>query len=101
MAISCYCRSEQDGPTSLKVFVGGLDQGVREDEFRAHFEQFGTITDIVIMFDRLTQRSRGFGFVTYEDLSSVQVEKNYTAFNALTTSKYFLFVSVCLHLNLS
>ena len=34
--------------------------------FRAYFEQFGFISDAVVMFDRKTQRSRGFGFITFE-----------------------------------
>ena len=42
-----------------------------EDEFREFFEQFGEIVDSVVMFDRETQRSRGFGFVTYKDAVSL------------------------------
>ena len=52
-------------PPPLKVFVGGLSQSVTDDEFRAYFEQFGVVTDAVVMFDRQTQRSRGFGFATF------------------------------------
>jgi hypothetical protein len=40
---------------------------VTGDEFRNFFEQFGAVMDSVVMFDRETQRSRGFGFVTFED----------------------------------
>ena len=40
---------------------------VTEAEFHEFFAQFGEITDSVVMFDRETHRSRGFGFVTYED----------------------------------
>lgn len=38
-----------------------------EEDFRKYFEKFGKITDAVVMFDRDTQRSRGFGFITFED----------------------------------
>ena len=31
------------------------------------FEQFGALLDSVVMFDRETKNSRGFGFVTFED----------------------------------
>ncbi|MGH8163366.1 MAG: RNA recognition motif domain-containing protein, partial [Rhodanobacteraceae bacterium] len=31
------------------------------------FEQHGTVTDVVILNDRETGRSRGFGFVTFSD----------------------------------
>jgi RNA recognition motif-containing protein len=40
---------------------------VTSDEFRSFFEQFGSVVDSVVMFDRITTRSRGFGFVTFED----------------------------------
>ena len=50
-----------------KLFVGGLPQDVTDAEFRAFFEQYGELIDSVVMFDFETQRSRGFGFVTFQD----------------------------------
>ena len=44
---------------------------VSDKEFREYFEQFGKVVDSVVMYDRDTHRSRGFGFVTYEDIVSV------------------------------
>lgn len=38
-----------------------------EAQFKTYFEKFGTVTDAVVMMDRATQRSRGFGFVTFAD----------------------------------
>jgi hypothetical protein len=40
---------------------------VTSDEFLKFFQKFGAVRDHVVMFDRETQRSRGFGFVTFED----------------------------------
>lgn len=40
---------------------------VTDQEFHDFFQQFGAIVDSVVMFDRNTHRSRGFGFVTFED----------------------------------
>jgi hypothetical protein len=40
---------------------------VTGDEFRKFFEQFGVVMDSIVMIDRETKRSRGFGFVTFED----------------------------------
>jgi RNA recognition motif-containing protein len=40
---------------------------VTEDEFRIYFEQFGPVFEAVVMLDRITGRSRGFGFVTFQD----------------------------------
>jgi len=50
-----------------KLFVGGLPTDVTDDEFRTFFEQFGTVIDSVVMYDRETRNSRGFGFVTFDD----------------------------------
>jgi RNA recognition motif-containing protein len=51
--------------STLNIFIT-----VTRDEFRTFFQQFGNVLDSVIMFDRETQRSRGFGFVTFEDPES-------------------------------
>jgi RNA recognition motif-containing protein len=59
-------RSPPNRKDHRKLFVGGLPADVTEDEFRVFFEQFGEIVDSVVMFDRETHRSRGFGFVTFE-----------------------------------
>lgn len=48
-----------------KLFVGGLPTHVTEAEFLQFFEQFGEVIDSVVMIDRVTKRSRGFGFVTF------------------------------------
>ena len=40
---------------------------VTADEFRHFFEKFGAVSDSVVMLDRETNRSRGFGFVTFRD----------------------------------
>lgn len=52
-------------PPALKIFVGGLAQSVTSADFKRYFSQFGTVVDSCVMFDRQTQRSRGFGFVTF------------------------------------
>lgn len=48
-----------------KLFVGGLPTDITDPEFRYFFSQFGELHESVVMFDRVTRRSRGFGFVTY------------------------------------
>lgn len=59
-------RSPPNKQDSRKLFVGGLPADVTSEEFKVFFEQFGVIVDSVVMFDRETQRSRGFGFVTFQ-----------------------------------
>lgn len=50
-----------------KLFVGGLSWGTKEDTLKSVCERYGTVQEAVIVNDRETGRSRGFGFVTFED----------------------------------
>ncbi|XP_073150052.1 heterogeneous nuclear ribonucleoprotein 1-like [Henckelia pumila] len=54
-----------------KIFVGGLASTITESEFKRYFDQFGTTTDAVVMYDHNTGRPRGFGFVTYDSEEAV------------------------------
>ncbi|XP_041024681.1 heterogeneous nuclear ribonucleoprotein 1-like [Juglans microcarpa x Juglans regia] len=61
------------GPArTKKIFVGGLASTVTESNFKKYFDQFGTITDVVVMYDHNTQRPRGFGFITYDSEEAVE-----------------------------
>ncbi|EFO90359.1 CRE-HRP-1 protein [Caenorhabditis remanei] len=48
-----------------KIFVGGLTSNTTDELMREFYSQFGEITDIIVMRDPTTKRSRGFGFVTF------------------------------------
>ncbi|XP_039613644.1 heterogeneous nuclear ribonucleoprotein A3 isoform X3 [Polypterus senegalus] len=54
-----------------KLFIGGLSFETTDESLRAHFEQWGKLTDCVVMRDPQTKRSRGFGFVTYSCVQEV------------------------------
>uniref|UniRef100_M4DRF1 RRM domain-containing protein n=1 Tax=Brassica campestris TaxID=3711 RepID=M4DRF1_BRACM len=56
-----------------KIFVGGLPSSITEAEFKNYFDQFGTIADVVVMYDHNTQRPRGFGFITFDSEESVDM----------------------------
>ena len=49
---------------NTKLFVGNLDWGVVSDDLRALFAAAGSVLDAVVLMDKMTGRSRGFGFVT-------------------------------------
>ncbi|KAJ5654097.1 RNA-binding domain-containing protein [Penicillium lividum] len=51
--------------TSAKVYVGNLSWNTTDESLTAAFGQFGQILDAIVMRDRDTGRSRGFGFVTF------------------------------------
>ncbi|EAU91356.2 glycine-rich RNA binding protein [Coprinopsis cinerea okayama7 len=50
---------------SAKVYVGNLSWNTTDDSLRQAFSQYGNVLDSIVMRDRDTGRSRGFGFVTY------------------------------------
>jgi RNA recognition motif-containing protein len=50
-----------------RLFVGSLAWEATEDDLRALFAPFGPVSDAVIVTDRATGRSRGFGFVVMEN----------------------------------
>lgn len=52
---------------SKKLFVGSLSWGVNDDALRDAFGVHGEISEAVVISDRDTGRSRGFGFVTFDD----------------------------------
>lgn len=54
-----------------KIFVGSLPPGTTKEALSDLMKKFGTVDDVVIMMDRITGASRGFGFVTFTEASAV------------------------------
>lgn len=50
--------------TLTKIFVGGLPYHTTDDGLRQYFQQFGDIEEAVVITDRQTNKSRGYGFVS-------------------------------------
>lgn len=48
---------------ATKLYVGGLSYSTTNDGLRAAFAQAGTVTSATVIMDKMTSRSRGFGFV--------------------------------------
>jgi len=53
--------------TFTKVFVGGLAWETHKEGMRAYFEPFGDILEAVVITDKNTGRSKGYGFVTFRE----------------------------------
>jgi len=53
-----------------KIFVGNLSFNMTEGELRSLFEPYGSVDSALIVTDRNTGRSRGFGFVEMSDNSA-------------------------------
>ncbi len=58
--------SRSASPIPFRIFVGGLSDETRADDLREVFSEYGPVTDAVVVTDRDSGRSRGFGFVTME-----------------------------------
>ena len=63
----------------MKLYVGNLSFETTENDLQDLFEQHGKVTDVALINDKMTGRSRGFGFVTMGDSASGTAAKN--AFN--------------------
>jgi len=48
---------------SKNLYVGGLDEGVKEEELTKLFSEAGKVVNVKVITDRLTGQSRGFAFV--------------------------------------
>ena len=48
---------------ATKLYVGGLPYSTTQDELQNAFSQAGAVTSAMIIMDKMTGRSRGFGFV--------------------------------------
>lgn len=59
-----HFRSPFGDTTFTKVFVGGLAWETPTDVMRTYFEQFGDILEAVIITDKNTGKSKGYGFVS-------------------------------------
>ena len=50
-----------------KIFIGGLDASISTAELKGYFEQIGPVMEACVLKDAITEISRGFGFVTFEN----------------------------------
>ncbi len=57
--------SEDAQANPNKLFVGNLPWSMSLSDLEALFKEFGELTDFVIITDRMSGRSKGFGFVTF------------------------------------
>lgn len=64
------------GLASSKLFVGGLPWHADEKTLKDAFSTYGDVTEVRIMYDRDSGRSRGFGFIHFSNESSAEDAKN-------------------------
>lgn len=51
----------------MNIFVAKLDYGTQSQDLREAFEEFGTVSSANVIMDKMTGRSKGFGFVEMDD----------------------------------
>ena len=51
----------------MNIYVSNLSFNVEDDDLRGFFEEYGEVTSAKVVTDKMTQRSRGFGFVEMSD----------------------------------
>lgn len=55
-----------------KLFVGNLDYGIRDEQLREHFSQFGNVVDAKVVMNKFNGLSKGIGFVEFETEEEAQ-----------------------------
>lgn len=50
-----------------KLFVGGINFNTTEDVIKNHFSKYGNISQLRLIRDHQTGKSRGFAFITFEN----------------------------------
>ena len=59
---------------SNNIYVGNLPWSFKDDTLRELFEEHGEVSDAKVIVDRMSGRSRGFGFVEMEDGAEAAIE---------------------------
>ncbi len=69
-----------------KLYIGNLSLSVDESKLRNLFSPYGDIEDLILITDRETGRSRGFGFITFANKEDAQkaLEQNGKEMNGRT-----------------
>jgi cold-inducible RNA-binding protein len=77
--LSFFVKKEEVTSMATKLYVGGLPYSTQEDALREYFSQAGTVVSAVIIMDKMSGRSKGFGFV--EMSSDEEAQKAISMFN--------------------
>ncbi|MGC9311900.1 MAG: RNA recognition motif domain-containing protein [Sediminispirochaetaceae bacterium] len=51
----------------MNIYVGNLSYSVTDEELKGLFQEYGAVESARVIFDRMTHRSKGFGFVDMPD----------------------------------
>ncbi|TYH04538.1 hypothetical protein ES288_A08G014700v1 [Gossypium darwinii] len=71
-----FYSSHSPPSSSSKLFVAGLSWSVDEKSLKDAFSSFGNVSEVRIMYDKETGRSRGFGFVHFSNENEAMSAKD-------------------------
>ncbi|ONI29664.1 hypothetical protein PRUPE_1G207800 [Prunus persica] len=77
---------------SLQLFISRLSSFTNNEQLKRLFSPFGDVTDARMAVDRITQRPKGFDFVTYK--SDVEAQKALMATDGKMVDGRLIFVEV-------
>jgi RNA recognition motif-containing protein len=66
----------------MNIYVSNLGLNVQSEDLRKHFSLYGKVASINIIMDKITKRSRGFGFIRMDDTKAA--EKAISELNGMT-----------------
>ncbi|KAK3445882.1 hypothetical protein EUGRSUZ_A01097 [Eucalyptus grandis] len=77
-SLRCFCSPPMSlsPPFNGKLFVGGLSWSVDEKSLQDAFSSFGEVTEVKILYDKDSGRSRGFGFVCFTNQADATCAKD-------------------------
>lgn len=62
----------QEENMGTKIYVGNLPFSIKDDDLKKLFEEFGEIAEVIVIIDKFSGRSKGFGFVTFSNEEDAQ-----------------------------
>jgi RNA recognition motif-containing protein len=56
----------------MNIYVSNLGFSVQSEDLKKHFSQYGEVSSVNIIMDKVTNRSRGFAFVDMKDTKAAE-----------------------------
>ena len=56
----------------MNIYVSNLGFNVKNEDLKKHFSEYGEVTSVNVIIDKVTNRSRGFAFVDMKDDSAAE-----------------------------
>jgi RNA recognition motif-containing protein len=56
----------------MNIFVSNLSFNIQDEDLRKIFSQYGEVASVKVIIDKVTNRSRGFGFVVMDNTAAAE-----------------------------